>query len=119
MPRAPASPLDVAGASPVAVGVNRFAISGHSPAAEHDPDRLEHDADVEPYALAPRVLDVEADHLLVRPLVAAADLPQAGEARAHGEAVEVPVGIGVDLVADDRARTDERHLAAHDVPQLR
>ena len=79
----------------------------------------EQDLHVEPERAAAHVLEVERDHLLERQLRAAADLPQAGDARLDGEAREPVLGVALDLVLDRRARADQRHVAAQHVPQLR
>ena len=62
---------------------------------------------------------VGVDVLVHHPVVALADLPQAGEAGADRVAAVV---LGRVVAGDDRgelrARADQRHVAAHDVDQL-
>ena len=55
----------------------------------------------------------------VRQLRAAVDLRPAGQPGTDGEALPLPLGVPLDLVAERRPRPDHRHLAAHDVPELR
>src|SRR5207249_9395105 len=67
----------------------------------------------------PHVLGVEAYPLGLAQQLAAAYLPEPGQAGAHGE--EQPAGrapIG-EFGGGDHARPDEAHLAADDVHQLR
>src|SRR5262245_15420729 len=97
--------------------------------AERDPERQEDQPQVEPEAL---VLDVNQ---VVFELVAAwdvarrVDLRDTGQARAHAVALDVAGNrrhvdvaaraVGFDLSRPQGARTDEAHVAAEDVPELR
>src|SRR5690606_7629254 len=50
---------------------------------------------------------------------AAVDLPEAGQARCHHQALVVPVLVGRDLAGYRRAGADDAHLAEQDVDELR
>ena len=68
----------------------------------------------------PRVAEVEPHHLVERRPAAPGHLPQPGDARLGVEhAPAVPRLVLLDLVGERRPRSDERHLAAQDVPELR
>src|SRR5690606_13926087 len=96
---------------------------------EGDDERLEQDADVEPEGMPLDILDVVADALAANGEVleraeVAADLGEAGDARAHGMALVVvrdqahdrlPLDLEVQRV---RPRADEAHPAAEHVPDL-
>ena len=60
-----------------------------------------------------------ADPALVVDVVAAADLPQAGQAGADLEVVDPGLAIELELVRHHRPRAHQAHLAAHHVEQLR
>src|SRR5436189_262637 len=67
------------------------------------------------------VLDVpEVELYSVRPRQAgsAVDLRPAGDPGVDVEAVALPLVVGLDLVAQRRPRPDQRHLAAHHIPEL-
>src|SRR4051812_40467177 len=74
--------------------------------AEHDRDRLTEDLHVPPQRPVRDVDVVELDHLVERDLVAAEDLPQAGDARGRVEAATGPAGDPLGLVDHEGARAD-------------
>ena len=83
------------------------------------PDGADQDEEVEPQRPVVDVPQVEADRLRPAEVRATRDLPQAGDAGLDDEpAPRVDVVAG-DLARQRRPRTDERHVAPHDVPQLR
>ena len=63
--------------------------------------------------------EVELDAIGPRQGGAAVDLRPAGDAWLHVETMQLLLVVGVDLVAEGRPRPDHRHVAAHDVPELR
>src|SRR5579884_4497090 len=85
----------------------------------HDHERLADDPEVAPKAPVLDVLAVEFDAPFVFHLVAAVDLPGAGQARAGAQIRGDVVAIFPHFRRDDRPRPDEAHLALEDVPQLR
>ena len=60
-----------------------------------------------------------ADAAVVVDVVAAADLPQAGQAGADLEIVDPGLAVELELVGHHRPGADQAHLAAHHVEQLR
>src|SRR3954468_23516667 len=66
------------------------------------------------------VLPIHADHFLeVHHVAAPIYLPQPCDSRFYAEPQEVVVLIVDKVVLEERARTDERHLAGQDVEELR
>ena len=65
------------------------------------------------------VLHVEVHPLLESDLVAAAHLPEAGEARAHREPAALPRLVLRHFAGQGRPRTDDAHFAAQHVDELR
>jgi hypothetical protein len=65
------------------------------------------------------VPEVELDALRPRQRRAAVDLRPPGDPRLHREAPALTLGVLLDLDRDRRPRPDQRHLAAHDVNQVR
>src|SRR5581483_10728683 len=68
------------------------------------------------------VLEVVRELLRPRRLVALADLGEAGQARPDDEPLPVRGKLGRQLLEEpraDRSRSDEAHVAAEDVPELR
>lgn len=62
---------------------------------------------------------IHSDALFVGGVAAAAGLPHAGDAgQDHAVFAEV-FAVAFDFLGDDRARADEAHVAADDVPELR
>ena len=70
------------------------------------------DREVEPHRPALEVEEVEPHELVEVELRAAGDLPQAGHAGQHEVALAVPVLEPLVVALGQRARADERHLAA-------
>src|SRR6185503_1027506 len=86
--------------------------------AEDVRDGPEQDLDVRPERPVDDVEVVERDHVLERD-TGAEDLPRAGHTRRQVETAAVPAGHLLVLVDDERARTDQAHLAAQHVDELR
>lgn len=97
--------------------VSRLSIRSFS--RENYGDGLEEVHEVHPDGPVADVPGVHGDALFVRDVAAAAGLPHAGDAgQDHAVLAEV-VAVALDLGCDDGARTDEAHVAADDVPELR
>src|SRR4051812_7272750 len=88
-------------------------------AAEERERRPQQDQEVRLPVVVAHVPEVELDPVRPRERGAAVDLRPAGDPRLDVEPVELPFVVLVDLVAERRPRTDDRHVAAHDVPELR
>ena len=88
-------------------------------AADNGGGCLAEDLDIEPDRVAVDVLEVEAKHVGSAEQATAAHLPQSGDAGQH---VGAPLELRIEHLGfpvERRPRTDERHLAAHDVEELR
>src|SRR4051794_35407043 len=88
-------------------------------AAEEGARRAQQDLQVDERRPVLDVPEVELDPLGPGELRPAVDLRPAGDARPDVEAVPLPLVVLVDLVPERRPRPDDRHVAAHDVPELR
>src|SRR4051794_37343605 len=88
-------------------------------AAEERERRLREDLQVEPRGPVLHVPDVELDAVGPGKRRASVDLRPAGDPRPNLEAAALARRVSLDLVAQRRARTDDAHLAAQHVPQLR
>src|SRR5258705_6432217 len=90
-------------------------LAQHAEAGEHERPEIEPDRAVgDPFQIVRELLG----H---RGLVAAAHLREAGQTRADDETLPVRRQIVRELREEawpDRARPDERHVAAYDVPEL-
>src|SRR5262245_3894830 len=82
---------------------------------------LDQDFQIEEQRPVIDVFEVEFDPLVeVFDLVAAADLPEAGQAGLHGEAAALRGAFKLGhLIERERARADEAHVAAQHVEELR
>src|SRR5690348_16692782 len=65
------------------------------------------------------VPEVELDPVGPRQRRTAVDLRPPGDAGLDVEPVELPLVVALHLVAERRPRADHRHVAPHDIPQLR
>ena len=82
-------------------------------------DGLEQVHEVNPDGPVADVPGVHGDALFVGGVAAAAGLPHAGDAgQDHAVLAEV-VAVALDFFGDNRARADEAHVAADDIPELR
>src|ERR1017187_7834547 len=88
-------------------------------AGEDDGEGAGEDFQVEPEGPVVDVLEVEFHPLVEADLVAAADLPDAGEAGLHGEAAAMPRIVVLHLGRDGRPGADEAHVADENIPELR
>src|SRR5438034_9073410 len=88
-------------------------------AAEERARRSQQDLQVDECRAVFDVPEVELDPLRPREPRAPMDLGPARDPRLDVEAMPLPCVVLVDLVAQRRARTDDRHVAADDVPELR
>src|SRR5699024_3827811 len=86
---------------------------------EHCAKRTKQDRHVHQHGPVVDVVQVEANRLLPVKIGTAADLPQTGKARTHAQALVRVVVVPSHLFSEGRAWSDERHVTAHDVPQLR
>ena len=86
-------------------------------------DDLDHreddDLEVGDWSALGDVLQVAADHAVEAGGVALRDLPPAGDAGLHCQALQVELGVLRDLVGQRRARADDGHLAQEHVHELR
>lgn len=82
-------------------------------------DRAKADAQVAHQALPGDVGGVERHAVGIVGIAPPADLPGAGDARPHREIALDRVAVTDHLGLDDRARSDEAHLAPQYVPELR
>src|ERR1017187_863258 len=90
-------------------------------AEQHHGDGAQENREVEPDGPGVNVLEIQADPVpKIGDFVAAADLPETGEAGLDAQAAAVrEVVEAFDLVHGERARAYEAHFAAQDVEQLR
>src|SRR5919199_711547 len=88
-------------------------------AGEERERRPREDLQVEPRRAALDVPDVELDPLVPRQPRAPVDLRPAREPGLDLEPAPLPRRVAVDLVPQRRARPDQAHIAADDVPELR
>ena len=86
---------------------------------EHLAERPLQDPQVERQRAVLDVPEVELDPLRPRQRGAAVDLGPAGDPGLDREAAALALGVLVDLGLDRRARPDDRHVAAQDVPEVR
>src|SRR3954470_23767080 len=88
-------------------------------AAEEGERRPEEDQEVGLPVVVAHVPEVELDPLSPGERGAPVDLRPARDPRLDVEAVELAFVVLVDLVAERGPRPNDRHVAAHDVPELR
>src|SRR5829696_2532086 len=86
---------------------------------EHGGDGLQQDRQVEAHRPALEVEEVQPHEVVEVELRPAGDLPQAGDAGQHEIALLVPLLELLEVALGQRSRTDERHLAAQHVEELR
>src|SRR5688572_7458963 len=78
------------------------------------------DAGVERQRPGVDVLDIELDPAFEGDVAPALHLPQTRDARPHAEPAHVRgIGDPLDVTPRQRARSDQRHVATQDVPELR
>jgi len=87
--------------------------------AEDRHDGLENDAYVEPDRPAASIVAVEGDATLVADAIAPAHLPKPAQARTRLEALLEITTVVMDLVVNDRPRSDQAHVTTQHVEQLR
>ena len=88
-------------------------------AARERHERAPEDPKVEPEAPVVDVPDVERELFLPREPVPSAHLGQAGQAGRDLVAARLLGGVALEVLRQQRARTDQRHVAAQHVPELR
>src|ERR1017187_10620677 len=93
-------------------------LSAGAEAGQDDGHGAGEDFEVEPEGPVVDILEVEFHPLVEADLVAAADLPDAGEAGLHGEAAAMPRIVVLDLAGDGRTGTNEAHVPAENIPEL-
>jgi len=88
-------------------------------ARKHDPHSAHDDEEVSENIPRVHILAIQCHALVVVQIVAAADLPQAGQAGGHAQVVFAGGAVVlVEFVAHDGAGADDAHLALHHVPEL-
>src|ERR1043165_5011502 len=87
--------------------------------AEHGRNRAQEDLEVEGRRPVVDVLQVELHPAVEVDLVAAADLPEARQARLHRQPPAVPPVVRRDLLGDRRAGAAEAHVALPHRPEVR
>src|SRR5215470_12130548 len=87
-------------------------------AADEREGRPEQDQQVGLPVTVADVPEVELDPLGPGERGATVNLRPTGDARLHVEAVALALVVALDLVAQRRARADDRHVAPDDVPEL-
>src|SRR5437763_16032218 len=99
----------------------RSALSGSesAPPREYRRDRLEENREVEQDRPLLEVQEVEPDQVVEVEVRPARDLPQPGDPGEDQVALLVPFLEAVEIAQRQRSRAHERHLAAHDVRELR
>lgn len=98
--------------------VLRFPLSIRALATDNGLDGLEQVHEVDPDGPVADVPGVHGDALFVGGVAAATGLPHAGDpGQDHAVLAEV-VAVALNLLRDNRARADEAHVAADDVPEL-
>ena len=87
---------------------------------EHDGNRPPHDFQIQPQGPVVNVFQIQPHPVAeIGDVVAAADLPEAGEAGFDAQAAAMRQIVKTfDFVHRQRARADEAHLAAQDVKEL-
>src|SRR5262245_30592264 len=90
-----------------------------SASLEHRRDRPEQDLEVEPHRPAVDVGEIELDPPVEVLLAPSLHLPQPGDAGLHRQPAAMPQVVALDLPRERWSGSDEAHLAADDVPQLR
>lgn len=104
-------------------GCNSFSIGYYDSvgtlAEEYSLDGLEQVHEIDPDGPVADVPSIHGDALFVGGVAAAAGLPHAGDAgQNHAVLAEIDA-VALDFFGDNRARADEAHVAADDVPELR
>src|ERR1017187_3331953 len=94
-------------------------LSAGAEAGQDDGHGAVGDFECEPEGPVVDILEVEFHPLVEADLVAAADLPDAGEAGLHGEAAAMPRIVVLHLGRDGRPGADEAHVADENIPELR
>src|SRR5216683_4870094 len=94
-------------------------ILARSAPAKYCPRGSQKNLHVEPYGPSLAVTQIQPDHFVESRTVAPAHLPQARYARPHFQnSSPVPNVVNFKLVRNWRARANERHVSAQDVPEL-
>src|SRR5947209_694369 len=88
-------------------------------AREYSSRRNQENLEVQPQRPILGVVQIQADHIVEAGPAAAADLPQAGDARLHLQnPAPVPQVVSLKLVGDGRTRSDQRHFTLENVDEL-
>src|SRR4051794_597471 len=98
---------------------NKFHLSMRSFAEQNLWDRAKDDLPVECQRPGVNILHIQLHPGLEIDVVTALDRPQASQSRTHPQPPSLPSLIPFDLLWNSRSRTHKRHLAFHDIPQLR
>src|ERR1700719_3076623 len=81
---------------------------------------LNKNLDVQPNRPAAGIFKVQANHIIEARPATSLDLPQAGNTGLDFEhATTMPQVVGPELISDRRSRTNQRHLSAQYVQELR
>ena len=90
-----------------------------TPPRYHFDDRKRNDLQIGGHTALGDVLKVTPYHAVKICVVAVRHLPPAGDARLHGQALQVVLGVLGHLVGQRRARADDGHLAQEHIEELR
>src|ERR1700756_4754554 len=90
-----------------------------SAAGKHDGYGAEEYLGIQPQRPGVDVGQVELNPAIELQVIAALQHPDAGQARPHAQAAPLPRLVLINFRRNRRARTDERHISADDVPKLR
>lgn len=85
----------------------------------HHANGPDHDLEISPQAPVLDIINVQLHHIVKADFIAAADLPQAGTAGLDQQALLIIVGVLIEFARQARARADQAHGSAQNVPQLR
>ena len=88
-------------------------------ACQHHADGPRHDLEIEPDAPVLDVGDIQRDIAVERGILARLHLPQAGDARQSLEAAQVAQLVLPHFAGQRRTRTDDAHVAAQNIEELR
>src|SRR6185436_345907 len=85
---------------------------------EHDANRSHEQKDIDPWRPVAHIVSIQLNAFVIRRVVPARDLPQAGDARLHHRVETEILTVLFNLLLDDWARSDKAHVAADDIPKL-
>src|ERR1700716_2071471 len=98
--------------------ITRYSLARSSP-RQHRRNGFEKNLEIENRRPRVDVLEIHRHPAVEVHLVAAGNLPQTGDPRAHRESPPLPRLVARDFLGKRGAGTDEAHVAADHVPELR